>query len=74
MAFGDNALEFELRCIVTNVESGSSVKSDLHFAIIKRFRQAGITIPYPKPDVCRAESLSQAEPPLVIKPASRGAA
>jgi potassium-dependent mechanosensitive channel len=74
VAFGDNALEFELRCIVTNVESGSSVKSDLHFAIIKRFRQAGITIPYPKPDVCRAESLSQAEPPLVIKPASRGAA
>jgi small-conductance mechanosensitive channel len=74
VAFGDTALEFELRCIVTNVESGSSVKSDLHFAIVKRFRQAGITIPYPKPDVCRAESLSQAEPPLVIKPASRGAA
>jgi small-conductance mechanosensitive channel len=50
VAFGENALEFELRCIVTNVESGSSVKSDLHFAILKGFREAGIRIPYPKVD------------------------
>jgi small-conductance mechanosensitive channel len=42
LGFGASALEFELRCIVLNVESTLSVKSDLHFAIIKAFREAGI--------------------------------
>jgi small-conductance mechanosensitive channel len=74
VAFGENALEFELRGIVTNVESGASVKSDLHFAILKRFSETGIKIPYPKPDVCRAEAHSVIEPALVGKAAARGAA
>ena len=43
--FGDSALEFELRCVVGNIENGLTVKSDLHFAILKRFREAGIAVP-----------------------------
>jgi potassium efflux system protein len=46
--FGDSALEFELRCIVADVEKGLSVRSDLNYAIIKRFREAAIEIPYPQ--------------------------
>jgi small-conductance mechanosensitive channel len=42
LGFGDSALQFELRCIVLNVESALSVKSDLHFAIIKGFEEAAI--------------------------------
>jgi small-conductance mechanosensitive channel len=42
LGFGQTALEFELRCIVLNVENALSVKSDLHFAIIKAFKEAGI--------------------------------
>jgi potassium-dependent mechanosensitive channel len=37
--FGDSAMEFELRCVVADVERGSAVKSDLNFAIVKRFRE-----------------------------------
>ena len=48
VGFGDSALEFELRCIVNDVEKGLSVKSDLHYEIIKRFREAAITIPSPQ--------------------------
>jgi len=48
LGFGDSALEFELRCVVTDVEKSLSVKSDVYHAIIKRFRQAGIEIPYPQ--------------------------
>ena len=47
MAFGDSALEFELRCVVANVDYGLVVKSDLHFAILHRLRKAGIEIPVP---------------------------
>jgi small-conductance mechanosensitive channel len=42
LAFGDIALEFELRCILANVEHALTVKSDLHTAVLQRFRAAGI--------------------------------
>jgi small-conductance mechanosensitive channel len=45
MALGDIALEFELRCIVANVNYGLTVKSDLQMTILQRFRAAGIVIP-----------------------------
>jgi len=45
MALGDFALEFELRCFVANVHASLTAKSDLHMAILQRFRAAGITIP-----------------------------
>jgi len=48
LGFGDSALEFELRCVVADVERSLSVKSDIYHAIIKQFRQAGIEIPYPQ--------------------------
>jgi potassium-dependent mechanosensitive channel len=51
LGFGESALEFELRCIVANVESALSVKSDLHFAILKSFRERGIEIPRPQREI-----------------------
>ncbi|HEX2216193.1 MAG TPA: DUF3772 domain-containing protein [Xanthobacteraceae bacterium] len=50
-AFGDSALEFELRCVVTNVANGLSVKSDLNLEILKRFRAAGVEIPFPQREI-----------------------
>jgi potassium-dependent mechanosensitive channel len=51
LGFGDSALEFELFCIVANVENSLSVKSDLHFEVLARFRAAGIAIPYPQREI-----------------------
>jgi potassium-dependent mechanosensitive channel len=47
VAFGDIALEFELRCVVGHVDNGLPVKSDLHFEILRRFRDANIPMPFP---------------------------
>jgi potassium efflux system protein len=49
--FGPSTLDFELRCVVSNVDYGLTVKSDLHFAILQRFRAAGIELTYPRQDV-----------------------
>jgi potassium-dependent mechanosensitive channel len=49
--FGDNALEFELRCVVADFDRSLIVKSDLYFAILKRLRAAGIRIPSPQREV-----------------------
>jgi potassium-dependent mechanosensitive channel len=51
LAFGDNALEFELRCVVKDFDWSLVVKSDLYFAILKRLRAAGIRIPAPQREV-----------------------
>jgi potassium-dependent mechanosensitive channel len=51
LAFGDSALEFELRAYVDNVEAALGTRSDLHLAILRRFRAAGIIIPCPQREV-----------------------
>jgi small-conductance mechanosensitive channel len=51
VAFGDSALEFELRCVVADVDISLGVKSDLNFAVLKRLRAAGIVLPFPQREV-----------------------
>jgi small-conductance mechanosensitive channel len=51
LGFGDSALDFELRCIVANVEDALIVKSDLHFDVLARFNAAGIAIPFPQREI-----------------------
>jgi potassium efflux system protein len=49
--FGESALEFELRGSVTDTDQRLGTMSDLHFGIFRRFREAGIHIPYPQRDI-----------------------
>ncbi|EIJ33381.1 mechanosensitive ion channel family protein [Thiothrix nivea] len=46
--FGDNALNFELRCFIREVEAKLTVTSDLNLAIDKAFRQNSIEVPFPQ--------------------------
>ncbi|HEY0438807.1 MAG TPA: hypothetical protein VGD36_01955, partial [Xanthobacteraceae bacterium] len=63
--------DFELRCIVGNVENGLRVKSELHYAILKKFRGAGIEIPYPQTEVrLRTESGTRLAAPNAGEPRS----
>jgi small-conductance mechanosensitive channel len=50
-SFGDSALDFELRAWVADVDTRLQVASDLHQDIDRRFRQAGIVIPFPQRDL-----------------------
>jgi small-conductance mechanosensitive channel len=43
-SMAETGLKFELLCYVGDVETALRVKSDLHFEIFKRFREAGIGI------------------------------
>jgi potassium-dependent mechanosensitive channel len=51
IAFGDSSLNLELRGFVGNVNQAFGVRSELHFEIFRRFRAAGIEIPYPQRDI-----------------------
>ncbi|MDJ0658297.1 MAG: mechanosensitive ion channel [Crocosphaera sp.] len=46
--YGDNALIFELWVWVTNIENRQCIKSSLNFIIEYKFRQGGISIPFPQ--------------------------
>ena len=50
-SFGDSALDFELGFRVAEVDNRSQIESDLRQEIDRRFRQAGIEIPFPQRDL-----------------------
>ncbi len=51
MDFGADALIFELRGYLSDINYSLSVKSDLRFSIINALRKANIEIPYPQRDI-----------------------
>ena len=51
LQFGDSALTFELRVYVNQLRDRIPMTSELHTAIIKRFRKEGIEIAFPQMDL-----------------------
>lgn len=49
--FGGSSLDFQLRVHVDRIERYWTIVSDLHYAIEKAFREAGIEIPYQQTDI-----------------------
>jgi potassium-dependent mechanosensitive channel len=47
MGFGDIGIDFELRCLIANVEQSLAVRTELGMEILRRFRDAGVKIPSP---------------------------
>jgi len=50
-SFGDSALNFVLKCFLPNLENRGTVIHELHMAIDRAFREAGIEIAFPQQDV-----------------------
>ena len=46
--FGDWSLKFELVCYVDDLVMAERVRSEMNFDILRRMREAGLRIPYPK--------------------------
>jgi len=49
--FAESSLNFELSCIIDNVNQRSKIISDIHYQIDKTFRQHGIEMPFPQRDI-----------------------
>jgi small-conductance mechanosensitive channel len=49
--FGDSSLEFILRFSTTQSFTSPAIKSELRFAIDKKFRENNIQIPFPQRDI-----------------------
>ena len=50
-SFGDSSLNFVLRCFLPNLDNRGTVIHELHMAIDREFREAGIEIAFPQQDV-----------------------
>ncbi len=51
LEFGDNAMLFELRCFISEIDYYMTVVSDINFSIVEAFKEAGIEIPFPQTDL-----------------------
>ncbi len=85
MEFGASSLDFELRGYLAQIDYALSVKSEMRFEIMRRFREAGIEIPFPQRDLNirdmdrleaalrgRDETNRNLQPATVDKPAAPG--
>ncbi len=66
LGFGDNSLNFELRAFVRGIDNRLPVTHQLHLAIDREFRKAGINIAFPQRDV-HLDTLGPLEVHLVRK-------
>lgn len=54
--FGDSALEFELRCFISDIDRRAVVKSEINIAVEAALKDAGIEIPFPQRDIHMKDS------------------
>lgn len=62
-SFGENSLDFELRCFIRDIDKRRDVISEFNFAIIAAFRREGIEIPFPQRVVTMANWQEQNDQP-----------
>ena len=67
IGFGDSSLDFELRCVIRDVDRRLQTRSDLYLTIDTAFREAGIEIPFPQRDLHFRNAL----PAETVTPAAR---
>jgi len=49
--FGGSSLDFKLFCFALNITRQLAIQTDMRIAIVKKFREEGIEIPFPQSDV-----------------------
>lgn len=50
-AFGASSLDFDLRVHLADITQSPLVQNDIRFTVMRRFKEEGIEIPYPKQDI-----------------------
>ncbi|MDJ1636097.1 mechanosensitive ion channel family protein [Agrobacterium rhizogenes] len=72
LRFGPSSLDFEMRFYLSDLSDGMEIRNSLRIEILKRFREEGISIPYPHQELHIVRDGKRGKPSSILAESADG--
>ncbi|HEY0124841.1 MAG TPA: mechanosensitive ion channel family protein [Rhizobium sp.] len=72
LRFGPSSLDFEMRFYLSDLSDGMEIRNNLRIEILKRFREEGISIPYPHQELHIIRDGKRGKPSSILAESADG--
>ncbi len=72
LRFGPSSLDFEMRFYLSDLSDGMEIRNNLRIEILKRFREEGISIPYPLQELHIVRDDMRSKPSSILAESADG--
>jgi small-conductance mechanosensitive channel len=72
LRFGPSSLDFEMRFYLSDLSDGMDIRNSLRIEILRRFREEGISIPYPHQELHIVRDGKRGKPSSILAESADG--